>query len=257
MCVLGSGSRGNCTYVAVDGTAILIDAGLSGRETARRLAEIGVAPESLSAVCVSHEHDDHRSALGVLQRRYGLDLYANAATIQPIESDVRCRDLRWRVFANGAPFQVGGLEVEPFSVPHDSYDPVGFILRAGACRVAVVTDMGTPTELIRARLRGCRAVILESNHDEELLREAARPWSLKQRIAGRQGHLSNRQAADLLVEVAAHGLEAVWLAHLSADCNRPELAVATVAETLGQAGYGHVRVELTYPDRPALMAELD
>jgi phosphoribosyl 1,2-cyclic phosphodiesterase len=251
VCMLGSSSSGNCTYVASERTRILIDAGLSYRETARRLETIQADVSRVTALCLTHEHSDHTGSLQALHRRVGLALYANSGTIQAVEQGGKTGPLPWNVFTTGMPFRIGDLDVEPFSVPHDSYDPVGFVIGCGAARVGVVTDMGMVTGLIRERLRRCQAVVVESNHDEKLLRDADRPWSLKQRIAGRQGHLSNEQAAELLAELAADTLRVVLLAHLSADCNRPELAMKTVRRVLEAKGRGHVDVKLTYPDQPS------
>ena len=245
VCILGSGSSGNCIYVGSDATHILIDAGLSGQETVRRLEAVGVDIDRICGICLTHEHDDHKAALGVLQRRLGVPLYANRGTIEALERDAKLRQVQWTMFTNGSPFEVGDLTVEPFSVPHDSYDPVGFVVSHAGARVGIVTDMGMATELIRARLRGCQVVVVESNHDEQMLKDADRPWSLKQRIAGRQGHLSNAQAGALLAEIAGEMLKVAFLAHLSADCNRPALALKTVTKALAEAGHGHVAVKLT------------
>ena len=250
LCVLASGSSGNCIYVASSRTRILIDAGLSGKETARRLDHIGISADSVHAVCVTHEHDDHRASLGVLQRRHGVNLYANNGTIEAMRHVAKLQQLEWNVFTTGVPFEVGDFSVEPFSVPHDSYDPVGFVLSCDGFSVGIVTDMGMPTELIRERLRRCQALVIEANHDEQMLRDAERPWSLKQRIAGRQGHLSNEQAAELVAGLAGDHLKVVFLAHLSSDCNRPDLARDTVCRALEKRGVGHVDVRLTYPERP-------
>jgi len=250
ICVLASGSSGNCIYVASEKTQVLVDAGLSGREICARLDSIGVDADSLDAICLTHEHDDHRSSLGVLQRRHGVDLYANAGTIDGLQGDRRLQGLDWNIFTTGSAFAVGDLTVEPFSVPHDSYDPVGFAISVDTARVGIVTDMGIATGLIRERLKACGVLIVESNHDEELLRASERPWSLKQRIAGRQGHFSNNQAAALVGELAGDHLRSVLLAHLSAECNRPEIALDTVQRALAEVGYQHVSVQLTYPDRP-------
>jgi phosphoribosyl 1,2-cyclic phosphodiesterase len=256
VCVLGSGSSGNCTYIASEHTALLIDAGLSGVQVRRRLEAVGVAAAALRAVCVTHEHNDHRAALPVLHRRHGLALYANAGTIEAIEREARFKGLAWNVFLTGTPFEIGDLRLEPFSVPHDSYDPVGFVVSCNGARAGIVTDVGMVTELVRQRLRGCGVVVLEANHDAGLLREAARPWALKQRIAGRQGHLSNADAAALAAEVAGPELRAVCLAHLSADCNRPELAVAAVRTALCAKGWNAVEVYATHPDRPGACVTL-
>lgn len=249
VCVLGSGSSGNCAYVASKRTRILIDAGLSRSEIVRRLMTIGSDLSRIDAVCVTHEHQDHTTALGVLRRKAGLPLYANTGTIEAIENNAELQGLSWNVFTPGVPFDVGDLKITPFSVPHDSYDPVGFVVCSEGSRVGVVTDIGMATTLVRERIRDCHALIIESNHDEELLRDAARPWGLKQRIAGRQGHLSNRQAGELLAEVAGPNLKVVFLAHLSADCNRPELALEAARQALNEGGHPGIAVKLTYPDR--------
>ncbi len=254
LCVLGSGSSGNCVYVGSGDTHILIDAGLSFKQTARRLESIGRSIECIGSVCVTHEHEDHKSSLSVLRRRLGVALYGNAGTADAIERRGGKADFEWNVFATGMPFTIGELTLQPFSVPHDSYDPVGFVVGAGGSRVGVVTDMGMPTGLIRERLRECSVVVLESNHDEFMLRDAPRPWSLKQRIAGRQGHLSNDQAGQLLVDIAHPELTTAFLAHLSSDCNRPELALGTVQRYLRENNQRQIDVKLTYPDRPSDVA---
>ncbi|MCX6996184.1 MAG: MBL fold metallo-hydrolase [Kiritimatiellaeota bacterium] len=249
ICVLASGSSGNCTLVSSADTAILIDAGLSSREIERRLGLAGFQLRQIHAVCLSHEHGDHTAGIGVLHRRHGLPLYANGGTIEALARDPKLHSLGWRVFQTGSPFLVGGLQIEPFSVPHDAFEPVGFIIRHGDVRVGIVTDMGMVTHLIRERLRLCRAIVIESNHDEQLLQDARRPWQLKQRILGRQGHLSNDGAADLLAAIAGPTLQQVFLAHLSEDCNRKDLALKTARQRLDGAGQAHVRVSLSHPDQ--------
>src|ERR1035437_5742275 len=149
--VLGSSSAGNCTYVATDKTAVLVDAGLSARETCERLAHLGATPKDIQGVLVTHEHSDHTSGLRVLHRRYSVPLYANSGTIEGYDARAGER-LAWQVFTTGAVFQVGDLIVEPFSVPHDTLDPVGFLLHGDGATLGVVTDMGITTTLIRARL---------------------------------------------------------------------------------------------------------
>ena len=250
LCVLGSGSSGNCTFIGSGTTGVLIDAGFSGKETVRRLEEAGLTMQAVHAVCISHEHADHTAGVGVLHRRFSLPLYANSGTIEALASDPGSRELPWQIFTNGTPFWVGDLCVEPFSVPHDAYDPVGFVIGTkDGSRVGIVTDMGVSTSLIRERLRGCRAIVIEANHDEELVKKADRPWSLKQRILGRQGHLSNAGAAATVVDIAGPGLQHVYLAHLSKDCNRGELALRTARKALDKAGYSRVKVSLTFPDK--------
>ncbi len=249
LCILGSGSAGNSILVCSDETFILVDAGFSARETERRLAALGLQPSQIAGICVTHEHNDHTAGLRILQKKHGIPLYANAGTIEALARSPGARDLRWNVFATGSSFPIGDLLVEAFSVPHDAYEPVGFVVSDGQDRVGVATDMGMATQLVRDRLAGCRAIVIESNHDEQLLQAAERPWSLKQRIMGRQGHLSNRLAADLLAGIAGPHLEHVFLTHLSEDCNRADLALATVGGQLERVGCAHVRLSLSYPDR--------
>lgn len=251
ICVLGSSSGGNSTFLGSETTRMLVDAGLSAREIARRLEAIGERLESIRAICVTHEHDDHKAALGTLHRRHGIGVYANSGTQSAIEQAAKPPGIAWNVFTNGAAFEIGDLRVEPFSVPHDAYDPVGFVVSCGRLRVGVVTDMGMPTTLIRERLKHCHALVLESNHDEKSLQDARRPWSLKQRIAGRQGHLSNAQAAELIKDIAGPELKAVFLAHLSSDCNTPALALASARTALDAIARQDVAVHLSHPDRPS------
>ena len=250
VCILASGSSGNCTLVASASTAILVDAGLSARAIDQRLDRVGFRADDLRGVCISHEHSDHTTGLRVLHQKRGLPLYVNRGTADALDQDEELHGLPWTIFVTGTPFRIGDLVVEPFSVPHDAYEPVGFVIRHEACRVAVVTDMGMATTLVRERLRGCRAIVVESNHDEQMLRDARRPWHLKQRILGRQGHLSNQGAAALLAEIATPELDTVFLAHLSRECNSPDLARQTTHDTLFRAGHHHVKVSLTFPDRP-------
>ena len=249
LCVLASGSSGNCIYVGSDKCHILIDAGVSGKVTVERLNSIGVDPKSIDAICLTHEHDDHKASVGILYRRFGLDLYSNSGTIEALNKSSKFAGLPWNVFTTGHQFEIGDLVLEPFRVPHDSYDPVGFVISCGTARVGVATDMGMATELIRQRLRNCDALVLEANHDEVMLQDSPRPWSLKQRIAGRQGHLSNKKAGRLIVDVAGDSLQCVVLAHLSRDCNRPELALQTVSQQLKQGGVENVDLKLSYASR--------
>ena len=235
--------------MASDRTRVLIDAGISGRETARRLQSIGVEPDALDAICVTHEHTDHTAALRTLRQRHALELYANSGTIEGIERQPNMQGLPWQIFSTGNPFEIGDLTIVPFSVPHDAYDPVGFLVQHEGLSLGLATDMGMPTTLIRDRLAACSVLVVESNHDPSLLQDAKRPWHLKQRVAGRHGHLSNVRTAELLVDIAGPPLTDVFLAHISQDCNRPELALSTVRNALEQAGHRHVNVRLTYPDR--------
>ena len=249
VCILASGSRGNCAYIASETTAILVDAGISRKKILQRMEDIGESVDALQGICVSHEHSDHIGGLSVLTRHHDIPLYANRGTVEATLRDKKMADTKWNIFTNGCEFEIGDLTIEAFSVPHDAFDPVGYNITCGDVRIGVVTDIGVPTTLTRERLKNCNAVIIESNHDENLLKDSSRPWSLKQRILGRQGHLSNEQTADVLRDIAHPGLEHVFLAHLSEDCNSEELAVKTTKAALAEKGGEHVEVTLGYPDK--------
>lgn len=249
VCILASSSAANCTYISSGDTSILVDAGLSAKETAARLEAIGASVGALRGICLSHEHSDHVSGLRVLQSRYGIPIYANAGTADAVALLPNHEGLKWKIFSTGSPFTIGGLRIEPFSVPHDAYEPVGFAISDGTHRVGVVTDMGVATTLVRQRLSGCHGLVIESNYDELLLRNSKRPWPLKQRIMGRQGHLSNQHAAELLEQIASPALRRVYLAHLSTECNDPHLALKAMREGLARAAAVTSEVQLTYPDR--------
>lgn len=253
VCILASGSSGNSIFVSSDTTRILIDAGISAKALAGRLAEIEVEPTDIQAICVSHEHDDHVRGLRVMHRRHGISLYGNNGTIEAIRREAKNRELPWQVFSTGSPFTIGDLTLNPFPVPHDAYEPVGFTIACGDDQIGIATDLGTPTALIRERLKPCRMVVLEANHDERMLMDAPRPWHLKQRIRGRQGHLSNDHAATMLAEIAGPHLSHVFLAHLSGDCNEEHLALRTARASLERCGNHHVEVRVAFPDRVSEM----
>lgn len=215
-----------------------------------RLTSIGIQPDGVQAVCLSHEHDDHMRGLAILQKRYGWEVFANRGTIEGLQRHPKLRELAYQIFSTGSAFQIGDLTVDPFPVPHDAYEPVGFAVTGpDGDRIGIATDVGIPTTVIRERLQGCRILVVEANHDEQLLLDAPRPWHLKQRIRGRQGHLSNIAAADMIADVAHPGLSHVFLAHLSRDCNREHLAIRAARVVLDRRGYEHVQVLPTYPDR--------
>jgi phosphoribosyl 1,2-cyclic phosphodiesterase len=260
--ILGSGSAGNCTLIETDTTRLLVDAGLSGRQIAQRLALIGRNLEQVNGIILTHEHSDHTRGLGTLCKARSIAVYANRLTAEAVavnpEEQSRVR-ISWRLFATGASFEIGDLLVESFSVPHDAQDPVGFVLRhtSSGISVGVLTDLGHVTKLVTERMRTMDALVLEANHDLKLLQEdAARPWATKQRIMSRHGHLSNDAAATLASEVASDKLRHVFLAHLSRDCNRPELAQQAVGEKLHKIGARHIAVAVSSQDKPTATLSL-
>lgn len=243
--ILGSGSGGNCAYLEAGETRLLIDAGFSARQIRERLASIGRAPEGLSGVLVTHEHGDHIQGLGTLCGKLDVPIYANRFTREAIERQFQQR-LQFQVFETGACFRIGEVEVQSFSVPHDAMDPVGFLLRTVAGNIGFLTDLGHVTKLILERVRPAQVLVLEANHDHKLLQEdTKRPWSTKQRILGRHGHLSNDAAAEVAAELCGGPLGRIYLGHLSRDCNRPELARTVVGRRLASIGASHVHLEST------------
>lgn len=245
--LLASGSAGNCLFVEAGETRILIDCGISGAETARRLEQVGARPDSVEAIVVSHEHSDHIQGVGVLARRYGLPVYLTAGTQGACNGQLD-PPVEVRPFVPGHEFMVGDLTIRPFSIPHDAAEPVAFTLHHGGVKAGVATDLGFSTALARQHLSGSHLLVLESNHDPDMLARSAYPWELKRRIRGRSGHLSNRDAARLLEGVLHDGLETVALAHLSERNNRPELALMEADEVLKKYRLGErVTVEVAGP----------
>ncbi len=231
LCTLFSGSSGNCVYVSDGETRILVDCGVSGKRIESGLKSIGVGPEGIHGVLLTHEHSDHIASVGILHRRYGWNLYANHLTWKAAESVVGKIDSSCLHFFCHS-FQIGKIEVNPFSIPHDAADPVGYRFSKGDSCVTVATDLGIITPEVEENLMGSDVVLLEANHDEEMLRMGPYPYSLKQRILGKSGHLSNENAGKLCVRLAKRGTKEFLLGHLSQHNNLPELAYQTVLSEL-------------------------
>jgi phosphoribosyl 1,2-cyclic phosphodiesterase len=239
--VLGSGSAGNCALLATDRCRVLIDAGLSARQMVNRLEQIGVAPEQLDGILLTHEHGDHCSGLEVLCRRFAsVPIYCNPLTADALRHAGCLREHRnWRLFPTGSEFEIGDIAVQAFPVPHDAVDPVGFMFHHGTAALGLLTDLGFATKLVHERVRAATTLLIETNHDSALLSACTkRPWSVKQRIMSRHGHLSNEAAAGVIGQVLQGGgqLRRAVLGHLSRDCNRPELALAAMRATRGTDG---------------------
>ena len=228
--VLGSGSGGNAAVIKARDTTMLVDAGLSARQLGRRLEQIGVDPDSLDGILLTHEHRDHTCGLEVFLRRRSTPVFTTALTRETL-GDRITDSVDWRIFQHGQVFNVGEVAVEAFALPHDAVDPVGFVCRSGNSCIGVATDFGFVTNLVRDRLKGVHALLVEANYDDKLLdADSKRPWSIKQRISSRHGHLSNLQTADLVEGLLDHGLKTVILGHLSSDCNCPDVAVSAIRE---------------------------
>lgn len=248
VCVLGSGSRGNSTYVESGTTRLLIDAGFSGKEIERRLAAIGREASSLTAIWVTHEHNDHIAGVGVLSRRYRLPVFVNQACYQAGQRKMGKLAVQ-REFITGESMTINDLHIHPFSVVHDAADPVGFVISNGRLKVGYCTDTGQITRLIMHHLCSCNTLILESNHDPELLHNGPYPLALQQRIRSKTGHLANGEALDFAADLAGRGaLRQLLLAHLSETNNHPDLVWGEAKRKLQQ--HPGVRVDLVCQDSP-------
>lgn len=255
--ILGSGSGGNCSYLETDEVRLLIDCGFSARQIRQRLATIGRAPEGLSGILITHEHSDHICGLVGLAAKLNIPIYCNRLTREAIEAQLEIR-LNAHLFDTGNSFEIGDVAIDTFSVPHDAYDPCGFLLKTVAGQIGFLTDLGHVTQLIRQRIRNANILVLEANHDVQMLQDdPRRPWSLKQRILSRHGHLSNEGAADFLEEMVGDQLRQVYLGHLSRDCNKPELARNAVARRLEKLCAKHISVEVTSQDTPCATFALE
>jgi len=247
--VLGSGSRGNAVLVESGGRRILLDAGFSCREIEKRLTGLGVAASSLEALVLTHEHQDHVRGADRLARRHGLAVYATAGTLEESRGLTAQARKQCTAIASGRPVEVAGFEIEPFAIPHDAAEPVGFVVQApDGCRLGLAGDLGSRSRLAWGRLVDLDVLILETNHDLEMLRNGPYPWVLKQRVAGRHGHLSNRDAADGVPELLCDRLRQVVLYHLSQTNNLPALAAAEIGEALAREGSG-AEIAVTEQDR--------
>lgn len=230
--MLGSGSGGNATLLDHGQGCLLVDAGLSAKQLVLRMRELGVEPEELSGILITHEHGDHVKGLEVFARKFEVPVYATALTQEVLMRKVTSVR-QWKLFSAGQGFDCGGVTVQSFSIPHDAVDPVGFKFEFEEAKAAVVTDLGHANSRLIERLKGVTAMVLEANYCDQMLEDdEVRPWSLKQRISSRHGHLSNDQARELARELQASGLERVVLGHLSKDCNTAEVA-SKVFEGLG------------------------
>ncbi|WP_320055692.1 MBL fold metallo-hydrolase [Desulfuromonas thiophila] len=254
ICQLASGSKGNALYVESGQTRILVDGGLSARALEQRLATIGVAGHQLDAVFLTHEHGDHSLGVGPLCRRFDLPLYAVPQTLAALP---RLGRVRCCLFEPGQALEFQDLRLESFCVTHDAVAPVGFVIEGQRGRLGLATDLGVATRLVQDRLQGCQALILEANHDEQLLHDGPYPWPLKQRIRSRHGHLSNCEAAELLQSLLWPGLQTVVLAHLSETNNRPELARQSVASVLQPQNICRPQLLVAGPLTPMLWSLAD
>jgi phosphoribosyl 1,2-cyclic phosphodiesterase len=231
-CPLASGSKGNCLYVGSKKTKILVDAGLSGKSTKQKLEEIGVDLDEIEAILVSHEHTDHIAGLKTLAMKLDIPILANQETAKGI-----CAALhdcpRFKIFTTGETFTFGDLTIHPFSVPHDTPDPVAFTFQIDGVKLGIATDLGFVTTVVKNQLKECDYLYVEANHEPSMVHASSRPQIYKQRVLGKNGHLSNEACAELLEHVLSPRLKQIYLAHLSQECNNPVTALDRVKKRIG------------------------
>jgi len=253
--VLASGSTGNATVVSTDAATILVDAGLSGKKMEELLRERGVSGSDLDAVFVTHEHTDHVRGLGALARKYRLPVYANEKTWAAMMRQVgELEDWQRKVMPANSVMEIADLRIESYLISHDAAEPVGYVFESGGARLGLATDMGYMSDKVAQRLKGLDVLILEANHDIEMLRMGRYPWNVKRRILGDTGHLSNDAAGEALCRLLTGDTRRVYLAHLSQEHNLMDLAKLTVNTILEENGFFYRQDEFqlcdTYPDRP-------
>ncbi len=244
-CPLASGSKGNSIFVGTKNTRVLIDAGIRAKPLLEKLASIGVSLDTIQAILVTHEHIDHIAGIAVLAEKFNIPVFANADTAKGIVDTLGMRP-HFKIFATGDPFCFGDLEIHPFSIPHDTLDPVAFTIRTSDMKMGFCTDLGIATTLIRKHLELCDYLYLEANHEPSMVHSCARPQVYKTRVLGKQGHLSNSDSGKLLASVYHPKLKHVHLAHLSSECNTEEVALQVVRQELGLM---EVPLSIAYQDR--------
>jgi phosphoribosyl 1,2-cyclic phosphodiesterase len=260
--ILGSGSSGNALYIESGVTRVLVDAGLSARETARRMTEVGVDAARLDAIVVTHEHADHVKGVRVMSKTAAVPVFISDPTRNECHWPGGGEGIRWgERICSSQPFQIGSLDFHPFTIPHDGIDTFAFTVESEGVKVGIVTDLGYITKLVAERLRGSNLVMIESNHDRDMLKVGPYPWPLKQRIASNEGHLSNDETARWIREDFDGRAEYLVLAHLSRQCNHPELARLSAIQALQSHGslfYPNAegRVMVAHHDHPTQWFEL-
>ncbi len=247
--ILGSGSGGNAAVIRSPDGLLLVDAGLSASQLTARLRASGVEPDQLHGILLTHEHGDHTRGLEVFTRKTGLPILANAMTREVLRESLP--SVSWKTIPCGGAFQFAGFDIETFRVPHDAVEPMGFVFRAGGAALGVLSDLGHVTSLVRAKVQALNALFVEANYDTQMLaNDTKRPWSTRQRIASRHGHLSNDQCVELVQAAAGTALGHVVLGHLSRDCNSPAAALAAIRAALNAANCPHATVACACQDEP-------
>lgn len=237
-CPLFSGSSGNALYLKYNDTSILIDAGLSKKRITQAISDIGEDASKLNAILITHEHIDHTSGIGVMERGYNIPVYANISTWKNMPSFLgKIREDNIRTFETGKKFTINDIEILPFGIPHDAADPVGYSFYLDSKKVTSVTDIGHLTDTILENIKGSDLLLMESNHDLDMLIKGPYPWPLKNRVKGNFGHLCNKDCGDLIARYIEFGLKTIVLGHLSAENNTPQLAYDTIKQCIESFGY--------------------
>lgn len=258
--VLYSGSTGNSIYIGTETHHLLVDAGLSGKKIEEGLKQIGVDPNQIDGILITHEHDDHVKGIGVMARKYDIPIYANMKTLDHFPTHVgKIDEALKNVFDTGSVKEFGNLKIESFGISHDAAEPVGYTFFQDDQQLSVVTDLGYVSQKIKNKIKGSDAYIFESNHDVELVRMSSYPWSIKQRILSDIGHLSNEDSGEALAEIITSQSQKVYLAHLSKENNLQELAKLTVKNILEDYGITEEDVQLmdTFADKPTKLETLE
>ena len=253
VCVLASGSKGNCTFISDGTTKLLIDAGISCKRVETLLQGIGESLSSISAILVTHEHTDHIMGLRTIDKKYGTPILCNLKTATCIDVRLHIDSARWYRNNFDTGFKVGTISVLPFRIVHDAVSPVGYVFQAEDKKIALVTDLGYVTQGVYDTVKGADLVIIESNHDLKMLANGSYPIELQARIKGPSGHLSNVQSAEISVALVQSGTKHLILAHLSEENNTPELAMEVNNRALSDSGFivgEDVTVEIAYQDKP-------
>jgi len=252
LAVLGSGSGGNAAVVECGGLRLMIDAGLSAKQLSLRLLHVGIDPRSLDGILLTHEHGDHVRGLKTFLKQYPVPVFTTPSTARVVR-EAGIEGGSWKFFEAGQVFAIGGLSIETFAIQHDAVDPVGFVVGNGSKRLGFLSDAGFVTRNMTERLRGLHGLFVEANYDDGLLEaDTKRPWSIKQRISSRHGHLSNAQVTELVREIAHAELARVVLGHLSSDCNTPEIILGRLGACLAEMGHGHVGLHCACQHEPSV-----
>lgn len=258
-CSLSSGSSGNCQYVATEHISMLIDAGFSGKRVEELLKSIEIKPTEIDCILVTHEHTDHIKGVGVLSRRYNIPIYANENTWLGMEGAIgEIKEENIKVFKTGEDFELDNLGILPFNISHDAKEPVGFCIFYKNTKISIITDTGWVSNNMMNTIKGSSLILIESNHDVEMLKVGRYPWYLKKRILSEKGHLSNDDAGNVLKDIICEGGEKILLGHLSKENNFPQLAYQTVANIINDAGidiHNDITLSLTHRDKATKIYE--